>query len=280
MSRPVYKDFWFKIIGCLVISELIDSIGREESIISRLGSKHFYYDLLSGFVMALLVWEVVRFLIIRLDRRYDWMQQPFKRIVLQLLFAIVLPAFLSFVLTMIYMKLAYNQDIFKSGWLNSEFYSVILFIILINLVYFTWWLYLNWKSQQELLNAPVVTNSTSNGGRAIIEVTRGNKKVLLPQQDIACAYLRNSYCYIKPFDGEAFVTSYSLDELTRTLDGNHFFRVNRQTLISRKSCSAYRSIEHGKIELEINPPLKDVVIVSQKRASEFRRWASSPALPS
>jgi hypothetical protein len=73
---PVYKDFWFTILSCLIISEIIDSIGREEPMLQRLASKYFYYDLLGGFVIALLLWEVTRFAIIRLDRHYDWLERP------------------------------------------------------------------------------------------------------------------------------------------------------------------------------------------------------------
>src|SRR5687767_12994090 len=113
-NPPVYKDFWFKIIGCLAISEITDSIGREESLFQRMSTRHFYTDLLGGFVIALILWEIVRQIIRWLDRRYDWMEQPLKRIFLQLFLGIVLPSFLAFVGTMVFMKLAYNQDIFKT----------------------------------------------------------------------------------------------------------------------------------------------------------------------
>jgi len=273
LQTPVYKDFWVKIIGCLVISEIIDAMGREDSFFQRLGSKYFYFDLLSGFVIALLLWEITRFMVIWLDRHYDWLEKPFKRIASQLVFGIAVPALLSFLLTSLYMKLAYNQDIFKTSWLYSEFYTVILFIAFVNVIYFTWWLYLKWKTQSSAEINPAVNNAN---GHPIIEVTRAGKKILLPHKEVACAYLSNGYCYIRPFEGDVFVTNYTLDELARLLDEHNFFRVNRQTLISRKSCSAYRSVENGKIELEIIPTLKNPVIVSQKRASEFRKWISLP----
>jgi len=45
--------------------------------------------------------------------------------------------------------------------------------------------------------------------------------------------------------------------------------------VSRKSCSAYKSIENGKIELDLVPTYKSAVIVSQKRAHAFRKWVSA-----
>jgi DNA-binding LytR/AlgR family response regulator len=271
-TTPVYKDLWFRIIGCLLISEIIDSIGREESLLQRLGSKYFYYDLLGGFIIALLLWEATRFAIIRLDRRFDWLEKPVQRITLQLLFAVFLPAMLSFVFTMIFMKLAYGQNIFETSWLNSEFYTVVLFILFVNVIYFTWWLLLKWKTQGTA-DGPVKMPVQEY---PVIEIARAGKKLLLSQQDIACAFLSNGYCYVKLFSGESFMTSYTLEELARMLDESVFFRANRQTLLNRKSCQSYKSIENGKIELDIHPPLKNAVIVSQKRASEFRKWVVSP----
>ena len=147
-TAPVtYKDFWFKIIGCVLASYIIDTLDREETIFERLRSKYFYIDIAGGFVIALILWEFVRFITRYLDKRLSWSEQPVKRLLLQLSLGVVLPSFLSFVFTWIWMESAYNQDIFKTSWLNNEFYTVILIILLINLIYFTWWLYLNWKHQ-------------------------------------------------------------------------------------------------------------------------------------
>jgi hypothetical protein len=274
-TAPVtYKDFWFKIIGCLLASYIIDALDREESILERLSSKYFYIDIAGGFVIALILWEFVRFITRYLDKRLFWSGQPVKRLVLQLLLGVVLPSFLSFVFTWIWMEFAYNQDIFKTSWLNNEFYTVILIILLINLIYFTWWLYLNWKQQNvfALQGYPAPATETAH---KTIEVSKAGKTVLLPHTDIAYCYLSNGYCYIKPFEGDVFVTSYTLDESSRMLGEFLFFRVNRQFLVSRKSCIAYKSIENGKIELDLVPTYKSEVVVSQKRARDFRKWVSA-----
>src|SRR4030095_16938477 len=150
-TAPVkYKDFWFKIIGCLLASYIIDALDRQETIFERLRSKYFYIDIAGGFVIALMLWEFVRFCTRHLDKRLTWSEQPVKRPLLQVALGVILPSLLSFVFTWIWMGAAYDQDIFKTSWLNNEFYTVILIIILINLIYFTWWLYLNWKQQSEL----------------------------------------------------------------------------------------------------------------------------------
>lgn len=293
IQQPIYKtevrynDFWVKIIGSLVASEMIDSIGREESIFKRVTHPYFYTDLLGGFIISLILWEIVRFVIHRLDKKYNWIDHPARRISFQFLFAIVVPAFLCFVFTLLFMKLAYNQDIFKTEWLYNEFYVVILVIVIINLVYFTWWLFIRWQAlhgQSLVSQNPAKTNgdaaisSRTPEPAAIITVTKAGKNILLPQTDITYVVLEGSYTFIKTVKGESFVTTYTLDELTRMLDPDSFFRANRQIIVSRHACKAYENIENGKISIDLSVDVKFPVIVSQKRAKAFRNWISAMAM--
>jgi LytTr DNA-binding domain len=276
-----YNDFWIKIIGCLIASEIIDSLGREESIFQRLTSSYFYIDLLSGFIIALILWEIIRFVTRKLDLRYDWFENSVQRISLQIIFGILAPAFLCFIFTLLFMRLAYNQDIFKTQWLHNEFYAVILIIIIVNLVYFTWSLFYRWKSANTLAigndshvrgqNAPVI-NSNTTAPPAVTEVSKADKNILLPHAEIAYVVLDGSYTFIKTQSGESFVTTYTLDELAKTFDPFSFFRINRQIIINRQSCKSYKSIENGKISVELYQNGKLPVIVSQKRAKDFRKW--------
>jgi DNA-binding LytR/AlgR family response regulator len=292
IQQPIYKtevpysDFWIKIIGSLVASEMIDSIGREESIFKRITHPYFYTDLLGGFMISLILWEIVRFVIRRLDKKYNWIDYPAQRISLQFLFAIVVPAFLCFVFTLLFMKLAYNQDIFKTEWLYNEFYVVILIIVIINLVYFTWWLFIRWQalhgqslvSQNPKTNRDAAMSNRIPEPAAIITVTKAGKNILLPQNEITYVVLEGSYSFIKTLKAESFVTTYTLDELTKMLDPDSFFRANRQIIVSRNACKAYENIENGKISVDLSIDVKFPVIVSQKRAKAFRSWISALAM--
>jgi len=281
-----YNDFWIKIIGSLIASEMIDSIGREESIFKRVTHPYFYTDLLGGFIISLILWEIVRFVIRRLDKKYNWIDHPAQRISLQFLFAIVLPAFLCFVFTLLFMKLAYRQDIFKTEWLYNEFYVVVLIIVIINLVYFTWWLFIRWQalhgqslvSQDPKANGDAAISKRIPEPAATITVTKAAKNILLPQAEITYVVLEGSYTFIKTLKGESFVTTYTLDELTKLVDPGSFFRANRQIIVSRNVCRAYQNIENGKISIELSVDVKFPVIVSQKRAKAFRNWISALAM--
>jgi LytTr DNA-binding domain len=277
-----YKDFWFKITGCLAASEMIDSVGREESIFLRFTSVYFYTDLLGGFIITLLIWELIRFVTLKLDNLFDWINNPVQRISLQLMFGVITPVILCFVFTLLFMRLAYQQDIFKTSWLYSGFYAVMLIIILINLVYFTWWLFISWQASQKqqpvlsemLQNSELPVMQASTIATATIEVSKGNVNILLLPEDIAYVILEGAYSFVRTHTDQSFVTTYTLDELFKKLGEASFFRANRQAIISRKSCKAYKSIENGKIKVELVPANKIPVIISQKRAKDFRKWIS------
>src|SRR5690242_3697982 len=83
--QPVpYPDLVFRLLGSLVVSYLVDAVARTESLFDRLGNATFYIDLFGGFGMVLLVWHVIRYVVIRLDRWLDWFGQTALRLGVQL----------------------------------------------------------------------------------------------------------------------------------------------------------------------------------------------------
>ena len=184
------------------------------------------------------------------------------------------------------MKLAYKQDIFKTEWLYNEFYVVILIIVIINLVYFTWWLFKRWQAlhgqslafRDPKTNADAPVSNRNPESPPIITVTRAGKNILLPQTEITYIVLEGNYTFIKTLKSESFVTTYTLDELTKILDADSFFRANRQIIVSRNACKAYENIENGKISIDLSVDVKFPVVVSQKRAKAFRNWISAMAM--
>lgn len=72
--------------------------------------------------------------------------------------------------------------------------------------------------------------------------------------------------------GRGYTVSQSLDELEHVLDPARFFRVNRQVLASADAIVRATRQFKGKLELELDPPLREVAIVSQERAGAFRDW--------
>lgn len=281
--KNIYRDLWIRVGGSVIAAHYIDALGRPESFFHRLTYYYYYIDLLFGSLIAFSVWSFVRYLIIQLDKRFSWFEHTTTRLLIQLILCLLLPLVGSFLLTYLFLHLVWEQNIFQSEYLYNELPVVALILLLLNLGYFTWWLYRQMPQASKVeapqterlyeptVPAPPIVTERKSG---FIEVPKAGRTVLLKVSDLAYAYLKDGYCYLRSHSGETYVTTYALDDLYDLLDMEQFFRANRQMIINRKACTAYSSIEFGKIGLELEPVFKEPVVVSQKRARAFREWIS------
>ena len=77
---------------------------------------------------------------------------------------------------------------------------------------------------------------------------------------------------IMTFDKEEYFVNYSLEQIQNLLPEKQFFRLNRQYLIN---FNAVKEVEHYFArKLLVNPvlPMKDKLIVSKERVTEFLGW--------
>lgn len=264
---PKYNDRWLKITGSLFCAHFVEAIGREESFFQLLPRKSYQLALLSGFVIAYLLWELISRISAWLDGHYDWFSKPVTRIFLQAVFGVILTSILLYVLTLLQMRIFFNQDIEQVSYLLYEFPVSCVLIVLINMSYFTWYLY------HRAAPAPVQAIVEAPAAKpAVILVNKGARNLPLPVEDIAYAYRNGEYTYLKLFDGDHFLVTYSLDDLEAMLDGSTFFRANRQVVVQRKAVHSFSPLEFGKLSLQLEPAFTAPVIVSQKKAPVFRNW--------
>lgn len=74
------------------------------------------------------------------------------------------------------------------------------------------------------------------------------------------------------FEGKEQTISYSLDELENILDGQQFYRANRQFIVNRKFI---KEIEHyfaRKLVILLTQKAPENIVVSKGKASDFLRW--------
>ena len=205
-----YKDTWVKLAGSLFCSHFIEAMGRTEGFFQLLFKKSYLVALLSGFLIAFVLWELISRLTVWLDARYDWLAQTVQRIFLQLLLGVFLPAALLYVLTFVQMRILFQQDINAMGYLVNEFPAACLLIMLINTYYLTYYFY-------NRATVPVVTAPLPLAGQAppavmtspeigaektnTILINKGAKTLPLPAEGIAYAYKNGDHTYIKTVDG-------------------------------------------------------------------------------
>ena len=108
-----------------------------------------------------------------------------------------------------------------------------------------------------------------------IIVRKGVEYAPVETRDIAYIFSRHKVSFVKDINNNIFMADEALAELQSMLDPVSFFRVNRQYIININSVVKFRSVENGKIKLEIKPASGEEIIVSKEGAANFRKWIGS-----
>jgi two-component system, LytTR family, response regulator LytT len=73
-------------------------------------------------------------------------------------------------------------------------------------------------------------------------------------------------------DNRRYFISESLDTLEEELNPEHFFRANRQFILSLDSISKIHNYGLQKLKINISPAIDDEIIVSKLKATQFKKW--------
>ena len=133
--------------------------------------------------------------------------------------------------------------------------------------------YQNFLQQLRLpwLNDLLTKLATSTGKKSFL-VFRNNKYMNVLTENIAFFYIKYESAVIMCFDKQEYFVNYSLEQIQNLLPEKQFFRLNRQYLIN---FNAVREVEHYFArKLLVNPvvPVKDKLIVSKEKVTEFLHW--------
>ncbi len=101
----------------------------------------------------------------------------------------------------------------------------------------------------------------------------------LAVEDISYCISENKSTFARTFDGQKYPMDYNLDTLEGMLDPQHFFRINRQYLINLKAIAEMKIFSKARVIVRLNPPVKDLPVVSSERAADFKLWLAGDLNP-
>lgn len=105
-----------------------------------------------------------------------------------------------------------------------------------------------------------------------IIVRKGMDNTAIATDDIAYVFTEHKISFIRDFEGNTYIVDQSLAELEKGFDPRHFFRANRQYIVSIKAIDKFKSIEHSKVLLNLIPESGEEVTVAKDNAADFRKW--------
>ncbi|MBL7730963.1 MAG: response regulator transcription factor [Chitinophagaceae bacterium] len=104
-------------------------------------------------------------------------------------------------------------------------------------------------------------------------VKRGLEYISLKLDEIVLFYTENKLVFVTDMNGKKYVAENNLSDLEEMLDGDQFFRVNRQYIVNIDYIRGYKPFEKVKLLVELNrPELNHHIVISQENSQLFRKW--------
>jgi two-component system response regulator LytT len=97
---------------------------------------------------------------------------------------------------------------------------------------------------------------------------------LLPvtTDEVMACYIDNGIVYLLLQNGKQYPVDIILDDLQQQLDPKHFFRANRQFIVSRKAIHDMAHHFNGRLLLNLKVNAPEPIFISKERVSAFKRW--------
>jgi DNA-binding LytR/AlgR family response regulator len=100
----------------------------------------------------------------------------------------------------------------------------------------------------------------------------GEQLKTLAASEIAYCYAEHKVVFARCTSGRNYPMDHNLDALEHLLDRKHFFRINRQYLISLQAIQEMRAYTKSRIVIRLKPECKEAPVVSSERSADFKLW--------
>lgn len=98
----------------------------------------------------------------------------------------------------------------------------------------------------------------------------------LPVENIALFTLNNEIIYAHTFDNQKYNVFKTITEIENEINPDQFFRINRQMMLNRKAVKEIQPYFHRKVIVKTGLNLKELLIVSRLKVSDFMQWVEQP----
>lgn len=219
----------------------------------------FVLDTIEGYI----AWYGARWVIIKFDHWMPWENNMTRRLPFQIPLVCIVVIGLLVIQTELVNYIATDKP------LPRQFYTVDVFIFLIwaifiNFLYMA--LYL-WRRYQAVKAESPAPKQEATG--LMVKTARGQRRVEF--EDVSFFFVANELVYAKTSEGKIPLAGITLDRIERLINPKHFFRANRQVIVTRAAVDQIKKEENGKLALfvkeESNP-----VMISRLRAPVFKKW--------
>ncbi|MEZ5041546.1 MAG: LytTR family DNA-binding domain-containing protein [Saprospiraceae bacterium] len=219
-------------------------------------------DFLVTFVLLVANWMVFKKRIYR--SRFLRKDNPNKILILKMSALFIIQMVVNVILVKWYLNVVWRQSVLS--FIMDEFAPSVL---LIGSWYVGGYLFLQVPplAVKELPNVEEVKSPH-------LKVQLGSQVSYIKTTDISKIQREDQYSTLYLFSGKKYLMETSLDSLLEHLPSSHFFRINRQLILSKKNIQSFKKIENRKLKVVfINHDEKtETAIVSRYKAASLVKW--------
>ncbi len=106
-------------------------------------------------------------------------------------------------------------------------------------------------------------------------VFKGNALLPVEVDEVSYIFSDNGSTFLVLKNNTRFILQETLDNLENTLDPEHFYRANRQIIVSLHSIKKIHQHFNQRLKLEVQPTYDKELYISKLKATEFKNWLDS-----
>lgn len=286
--RPDYPDRSLRLIAIPLWGIAYRNIGEVTPISSLLKDPVYYLDVAVGTLATFGVWELNRYIIRLMDRRYSWVDHTAVRLLIQGLLCFGLSGLIVLLLSFVYNTYVVDRHpLFNIGVVfMTDIPMSWMFLLVMHLLYAGMWLRAYHQQVVSGLYAQIREldhrESRSEPARPALRsllVNQGRAQTPLDIAEIAHVSIVGELCLVRTFQGLSYSLDQSLEQIAGLLPADDFFRLNRQILVHRRAVKKVAPDSSGRLLLSLDPAFSEEVAVSRKRAPAFRSWMTGAPAP-
>jgi len=111
-----------------------------------------------------------------------------------------------------------------------------------------------------------------DAGKRIL-VKKGREFMVIRYEDVAYFFIENGVSYLIEAKSHCkYIMAQPLKNIELTVNSKYFFRATKKYLVNINAVVKFRPMKKGKLEVQLCPDPKEVVVISQLKAGTFKRW--------
>lgn len=130
------------------------------------------------------------------------------------------------------------------------------------------------RKQQTTIDSDLIKRLFQKEYKNRFTIKAGNVFKIININEIECFYSAFKSSFLVTKEGRTFPLEESLDSIEKELNPLHFYRVNRQFIITIQAIKEISIYSNSRLKVLLNHYNEEDIVVSRERVQDFKNWIS------